>query len=61
MTSMKQFVSVAIMAMETGKTHFFIYHSNGCYEEKYFIKNESYRYILPLVNSDDWISNISNR
>ena len=39
MTVIKEFVSLTIVALETGKIHFFSYHGNRFYEGKCFNKN----------------------
>ena len=51
---MKEFFSLAMVAMEIGQRQFLSYHSNGCYEEKrLYQKLESYYHWKYCVH---WIS-----
>ena len=38
---LKEFISIAMVAMEIEKKHYFSYHSNSCREDKVFIKNRN--------------------
>ena len=47
---LKEFISIAMVAMEIEKKHYFSYHSNSCKEDKIFYQKTGILYIWPSTD-----------